>query len=152
MDTTHANRVAIGDRAKAVREALLTLGMRRCSLQTVYNQAKTRPLRLDWYGLFWRFFRALWLGNRAGAEFLYEDFKARVEALRVAEVPAEDEDWRSLVCACSDEHAEAIREAIVAEDYPRIVKESAEAVTAYRRLIAAAQTRALKRERREMAA
>src|ERR671929_1254331 len=68
---------------------LLRLGMRRCSLRLVHYQAEPRPLRLDWYGLYWRWLRALHLANPSGADFLFEDLRARYSALtEVSELAA----------------------------------------------------------------
>jgi hypothetical protein len=117
--THEANRVALGDRAKAVRLALLGLGMRRCSERLVRYQCEERPLRLDWYGLFWRWFSALWVAHHPGAEFLYEDFTARVEALQrlraeqealAAGRTAAEEERDSWRLAEIDERARSLRE------------------------------------------
>lgn len=139
--TTHdANRLALGDRAKAVREALLRLGMRRCSLRLVHYQAEPRPLRLDWYGLYWRWLRALHLAHPSGADFLFEDLRSRFTALR-------DSDclvaacWYEQLAECEREHSEAIRAAILDRDPRLIRKEIAEAISALRRQLALLEAR-----------
>jgi hypothetical protein len=134
--TTHdANRLALGDRAKAVREALLRLGMRRCSLRLVHYQTEARPLRLDWYGLYWRWLRALHLANPSGAEFLFEDLRARYSALREGDQLARA-CWYEQLAECEREHSEAIRAAILDRDPRLIRKEISEAISALRRQLA----------------
>ena len=135
MLTSEANRLAVGSHAKAVRLALLRLGMRRCSVRLVRYQCEERPLRLDWYGLFWRWFRALWGAHRDGAEFLYEDFCSRVEALRREETgPASD--WYEQIATCAREHGEALQAAIQRRDPLAIRRELSESIAAERRLLA----------------
>lgn len=82
MQPYEANKLAVAGRTQAVRRALKALGMRRCSLRLVQYQFKPGETRLDYYSLFWRWFRALWMAHRKGAEFLFQDFCARVERLR----------------------------------------------------------------------
>lgn len=135
MLTHEANRVALGDKAKAVRLALLRLGMRRCSERLVRYQCEERPLRLDWYGLFWRWFCALWQAHRDGAEFLFEDFCSRVEALRREEGHSPS-DWYEQIAACAREHGEALQAAIQRRDPLAIRRELAESIAAERRLLA----------------
>lgn len=134
LTTYDANRLALGDRVKAVREALLRLGMRRCSLRLVHYQAEPRPLRLDWYGLFWRWFRALWSAHRAGAEFLFEDFCSRVDELR-REESGPPADWYEQIATCAREHGEALQAAIQRRDPLAIRRELAESIAAERRLL-----------------
>ena len=139
--TTHeANRLAVADRAKAVREALLRLGMQRCSLRLVHYQAEPRPLRLDWYGLYWRWLRALRLANPAGADFLFEDLRARYSALGDGEQLSRA-CWYEQVAECEREHSEAIRAAILDRDPRLIRKEIAEAISALRRQLALLEVR-----------
>jgi hypothetical protein len=85
MDTPEANRAAVDGNTLAVARALKRLGMKQCSERLVQYQFKPGAARHDWYGLFWRWWRALWIAHRAGAEFLFEDFCARVSAVRDAE-------------------------------------------------------------------
>jgi hypothetical protein len=135
MLTSEANRLAIGAHAKAVRLALLRLGMRRCSVRLVRYQCEENSLRPDWYGLFWRWFSALWAAHRPGAEFLYEDFCSRVEALRREEAgPAGD--WLEQIAECAREHGEALQAAIQRRDPLAIRRELAESIAAERRLLA----------------
>ena len=134
--TTHeANRLALGGRAKAVREALLSLGMRRCSLRLVHYQAEPRPLRLDWYGLYWRWLRALHLATPLGADFLFEDLRSRFTALREGSELARA-CWYEQLAECEREHSEAIRAAILDRDPRLIRKEISEAISALRRQLA----------------
>lgn len=135
MQTHEANRRAVGGRAKQVRLALLKLGMRRCSDRLVRYQCEQTPLRADWYALFWRWFRALWVANREGAEFLYEDFSARVESLRRADTPPTC-CWLEQVAKCEQEHSEALRAAILAGDQAAIRSEVSDAIREYRQLLA----------------
>jgi len=139
--TTHdANRLALGGSAKAVREALLRLGMRRCSLRLVHYQAEPRPLRLDWYGLYWRWLRALHLANPSGAEFLFEDLRSRFSALREGDHLSRA-GWYEQLAECEREHSEAIRAAILDRDPSLIRKELAEAISAMRRQLALLEAR-----------
>lgn len=142
MLTHEANAIAIGDCAKAIRDALIRLGMQRCSLQTVYNQCLARLLRLDWYGTFWRWFEALWMAHRPGAEFLFEDFRARVLALRARDDTTATTDWYAQVAVCAHEHSEALEAAILNRDAAAIRRELAESIAAQRRLLAALEARA----------
>lgn len=135
MLTAEANRLAVGTHAKAVRLALLRLGMRRCSVRLVRYQCEERPLRLDWYGLFWRWFRALWAAHRDGAEFLFEDFCSRVEALR-REDSYQPSDWYEQIATCAREHGEALQAAIQRRDHQAIRRELVESIAAERRLLA----------------
>jgi hypothetical protein len=135
MLTSEANRLALGGYAKAVREALLRLGMRRCSLRLVHYQCEPSPLRLDWYGLFWRWFLALWTSHKAGAEFLYEDFCSRVEALR-RESDHSPADWFEQIATCAREHGEALQAAIQRRDPLAIRRELVESIAAERFLLA----------------
>jgi hypothetical protein len=134
MLTSEANRLAVGSHAKAVRLALLRLGMRRCSVRLVRYQCEESSLRRDWYGLFWRWFRALWTAHRGGAEFLFEDFCSRVEALRREDVHAGD--WYEQIATCAREHGEALQAAIQRRDPQAIRRELAESIAAERRLLA----------------
>lgn len=135
MDTPEANRVAVGGFTHAVCRALKTLGMRRCSARLVQYQFKPDPLRLDWYGLFWRWFLALWTARREGAEFLFEDFCARVAALR-EESEVLDADYAFQLARCEGEHSDVIRAALRGENPAHIRKEVLESIAANRRLLA----------------
>ena len=135
MDTPEANRIAVGGFTHAVRRALKSLGMRRCSARLVQYQFKPDALRLDWYGLFWRWFRALWIARREGAEFLFEDFCARVEALRGAEAPRAPRDWRAQVAACALAHGEALAAAAERRDPVAIRRAVAAAIAEQRELL-----------------
>lgn len=139
MLTCEANRLAVGTHAKSVRLALLRLGMRRCSVRLVRYQCEENTLRLDWYALFWRWFSALWLAHRGGAEFLYEDFCSRVEALR-REDGRPSGDWFEQIAECAREHGEALQAAIQRRDPQAIRRELAESIAAERRLLAMLST------------
>jgi hypothetical protein len=135
MLTCEANRLAVGPHAKSVRLALLRLGMRRCSVRLVRYQCEENSLRLDWYSLFWRWFKALWAAHRSGAEYLFEDFCSRVEALRREDArPAGD--WYEQIATCAREHGEALQAAIQRRDLLAIRRELAESIAAERRLLA----------------
>jgi hypothetical protein len=135
VQTHDANRVAVGGHTRRVRDALLRLGMRRCSLRLVQYQFEPDPIRPSWYCLFWRWFHALWVAHRAGAEFLFEDFLARVEALRGAERPA-PHGWPEQVARVVRECGEAVEASVLARDEARIRKEVTEAIRELRRLLA----------------
>jgi hypothetical protein len=135
MLTAEANRLAVGPHAKAIRLALLRLGMRRCSVRLVRYQCEESASRLDWYGLFWRWFTALWRAHRSGAEFLFEDFCSRVEALR-REDSRSPGDWFEQIAECAREHGEALQAAIQRRDPLAIRRELAESIAAERRLLA----------------
>ncbi len=135
LATHDANRMALGSEAKAVREALIRLGMRSCSLRLVHYQTEPRPLRLDWYGLYWRWLRALHLANPSGADFLFEDLRSRFAALRDGDRLA-GACWYEQLAECEREHSEAIRAAILDRDPRLIRKEIAEAISALRRQLA----------------
>ena len=148
MLTCEANRAAVGPHAKAVRLALLRLGMRRCSERLVHYQCEESTLRLDWYGLYWRWLRALHLANPSGAEFLFEDLRARFSALNQgSELAAAC--WYEQLAECEREHSEAIRAAILDRDPRLIRKEIAEAISALRRQLALLDARE-SRESREL--
>jgi hypothetical protein len=141
MQTCEANRLAVGDAAKAVRDALCSLGYAR-SLRWVYRQCEpsTDVKRLDFYGAFWRWFLAIWHANRQGAEFLFEDFRSRVLALREQDELRES-DWYKEVARCESEHSEAIQAAILNRDDAALRKELPEAIAAYRKLLAIVEAR-----------
>lgn len=142
MQTFEINRLAVGDSAKALREALRSLG-KRCSLRWIYYQceAPRDVRRLDPYGAFWRFFQALWHANRQGAEFLFEDFRARVSALRHTPSDLCRADWYEELATCETEHSEALQAAIRFRNPAAIKKEISEAIAAYRRLLTIVEAR-----------
>ncbi len=137
MQPHEANTIAVGGHTKAVRDALLRLGMRRCSLALVYRQ--TRPpegLRLDWYSIFLRWLRALWLAHRAGAEFLLDDLHVRVAAWRERDGEGQGRDcWRAQMVRCEAEHSDVVRAALVS-DLRQMRVEAVECIAAQRQLIA----------------
>lgn len=135
MDTAEANRVAVGGFTHAVCRALKSLGMRRCSARLVQYQFKPEELRLDWYGLFWRWFRALWIARREGAEFLFEDFCSRVASLREGSEVL-DADYSYQLARCELEHSNVIRAALRGEDPSLIRSGLLESIAASRRLLA----------------
>jgi hypothetical protein len=141
MQTFEANRVAVGDAAKAVHAALRALGYAR-SVRWVYRQteAPRDVAKLDFYGAFWRWYHALWLANRQGADFLIEDLLSRARALRDFD-SLTAADWYEAVADCEGEHSEAVRAAILNRDAAAIKKELSEAITAYRRLLAMVEAR-----------
>jgi AcrR family transcriptional regulator len=137
--TYEVNRAAVGPAAKAVREALIQLGMRQCSLRTVYYQCELRELRLDWYGGFYRWVEALYLANRQGAEFLIEDVLARFESLRASRPPAFD--WHELVARCEEAHSQSMLAVIRNQDIGTLAPCLTNAVAAHRDLLSAARAR-----------
>ena len=147
MHTYEANRTAVGGRTQAVRRALKRLGMRRCSEALVERQWKppVPGISISWYCSFWRWFEALWIANRSGAEFLFEDFRSRVLALR-AEDDLAAADWYEELSNCEREHSEAVQAAILNRDYQRIKVEISEAITALRKLRAIVEAREQKQQ------
>ena len=133
MQTYEANLIALGGCAKSIRAALKKLGMRRCSLRLVYYQCSPRDLRLDWYGVFWRWCEALWLANREGAEFLFEDLFARICALR-SSAPTTPLDLDSHLAMCEREHSDIIRAAFL-HDIARMKREIGEDIRAKQLLL-----------------
>lgn len=139
MRTDEANKLAIRGHSQAICRALRALGMRRCSDRLVRRQGEEAHLRLNWYALWWRWFRAVWRANRAGAEFLYEDFAARVEALRAAD-DLSGADLEEQFAACAGEHAELVQAAF-RKDVARIREVVARAIAGHRRLLAILEAR-----------
>lgn len=137
-----ANRIAVAGHAKAVAEALRRLG-KRCSVRWVNRQCEPSVdvVRPDYYGAFWRWFEALWLAHRPGAEFLFEDFRARVLALRARDDAPAATDWFEQVAVCAREHSEALQAAIRNHDPAAIRRELAESIAAQRRLLATLEAR-----------
>lgn len=135
MDLSEANRIAVGGFTHNVCRALKALGMRRCSTRLVQYQFKPDATRLDWYSAFFRWFLALWMVRREGAEFLFEDFCARVAALR-EESEVLDADYAFQLARCEGEHSDVIRAALRGEDSAHIRKEVLESIAANRRLLA----------------
>lgn len=137
--TYAVNRAAVGGHAKAVRDALIRLGMRRCSLRHVYYQCEERDLRLDYYGAHWRWVEALFMAHREGAELLVEDFLARFDDLRARRRPGLD--WYELVARCEETHSAAMRDAIRNRDVTALAARLPTAISAYRELFAEARSR-----------
>lgn len=137
METYEANLNAMGDFAKSVRLNLKKLGMRRCSLALIYRQCKAPVAgqRISWYCAFWRWFQALWMANRPGAEYLLEDFLARVTALRELD-EFQSEEERALLAAADGEHGDIVRATFLNADVDRIMKEITEDIVIKRRLLA----------------
>ncbi|HEV2704943.1 MAG TPA: hypothetical protein VGV59_03405 [Pyrinomonadaceae bacterium] len=142
MHTHEVNRAAVGDSAKAVCAALDHLG-KRCSVRWVNLQceAPVDVKRVNYYEAFLRWFEALWLARREGAEFLFEDFCARVEALRAGD-RHDPTDWYEQLARCEEEHCQAIKAAILNRDMAAIRRELAEDIAAKRRLLAMHEARA----------
>jgi hypothetical protein len=137
LTTVEANAQAARGHSASLARALKRLGMRRCSERSVRYQSEEGAGRPSWYCCFWRWFQALWLVNRKGAEFLYEDFQARVEALRAAEASeAPARDWLEQVALCAREHSEAIAEAMLRRDERAIRAEVTDEIRELRRLLA----------------
>lgn len=152
METWEANRIAVGGHAKALREALRGLG-KKVSLRWIYYQCSppTDVNRPDPFGLFWRWFEALWLAHRPGAEFLFEDFCARVSALRDSEPASGARDWYEELSICAREQSEALQAAIRRHDDAAIRRELAESIAAERRLLVMLNRTASASARREAA-
>lgn len=134
--TLEANGLAARGHAPSLVRALKRLGMRRCSERLVRRQWEAGAGCPSWYCLFWRWFEALWLAHRKGAELLFEDFCARVAALRRAEEPAVGRDWFEQLAICAREQSEALQEAIRRHDVAAIRRELSESIAAERQLLA----------------
>lgn len=136
MHTWEVNRIAVGGCAKAVAEALRKLG-KVCTTRWVNLQCEA-PLdvrRTDYYGAFWRWFEALFVANRDGAEFLHEDLCARVQAMRDFEDLATGCD-REQLARCNQEHSDIISAALLDGSTAKLKREIMEAIVANRRLLA----------------
>lgn len=134
-----ANRAAVSSRAKQVREQLLRLGMRRCSLTLVYRQCDPEALRPSWYCLFLRWFEALWLAHREGAELVFEHFLSFVAALRDPCEARPGDVLGALAHALEEaerEHSDIVRARFRGDDLRRLSEEIAEDIAAKRRLLA----------------
>ncbi len=131
-----ANRIAVGHHAKAVAEALRSLG-KRCSVRWVNRQCEESKdvRRTNYYGAFMRWFEALWTAHRPGAESLYEDFCARVEALRLADGACEGDPDEQLA-RVETEHSDIIRERLRSADTRRLIEETQQAIVEKRRYLA----------------
>lgn len=136
LSTLDANRVAARGHSAGLTRALKRLGMRRCSERLVRYQYEPGAGRLDWYALFWRWLEALWLVNREGFDFLFEDLCARVAALRDAETPGVGRDYYEQLSICAREQSEALQAAIRRHDDGAIRRELAESIAAERKLLA----------------
>lgn len=139
LTTYDANRAAVGPHAKQVREQLLDLGMQRCSLTLVYRQCDTGADRPSWYCLFLRWFTALWLAHREGAELLFEDFLSRVAALRDQSEARRDDAAGRLAAdleLAEAEHSDIVRARFRGDDLRRLRQEVVEDIAAKRRLVA----------------
>jgi hypothetical protein len=134
LTTFEANGHAARGHAPSLVRALKRLGMRRCSESLVKRQWQPDPQRPSWYYLFVRWFTALWMVHRAGAEFLFEDFCARVAALRGTAAPSRD--YFEQVALCAREHGEALAAAVERRDAATVRRELMESIAAERELLA----------------
>jgi hypothetical protein len=136
LDTWKVNRLAVGDCAKLLRESLRQLG-KKCSLRWIHYQCEPpRDVRRpDPYAIFWRWFQALWMANRTGAEFLLEDFLSRVNALRDLD-SLQSEEERALLACADGEHGDIVKQAFLNPDVDLMMKEIAEDIAVKRRLLA----------------
>lgn len=135
LTTIEANALAARGHSAQLVRALKRLGLKRCSERSVRYQYETSALRPSWYCLYWRWFHALWMVHRKGAEFLYEDFCARVAALRDGEPQHGERDWYGQLALCAKEQSEALQAAIRRQDDAAIRRELSESIAAERRLL-----------------
>jgi hypothetical protein len=128
-------RIAIGDNAKAVREALRTLG-KRVSLRWVYYlcQPPADVRRLNPYSSFLLLFEALWRAHPAGAEALYEDLQSRIAALRDEAMRTHDDLAEGLERA-EAEHSDVVRAALRGDGLERLHAEIIEDIVCKRALL-----------------
>lgn len=136
LTTIEANALAARGHSAGLTRALKRLGMRRCSERLVRYQYEPAAARPSWYCLFWRWFEALWLAHRAGAEFLFEDFCARAAALRDRD-EGRREDLAELLAAAEGEHSDVVRAALRGDGLDRLHAEIVEDIAAKRRLLVA---------------
>lgn len=136
LSTFDANRVAARGHSAGLTRALKRLGMRRCSERLVRYQYEPAAGRPSYYCMFMRWVEALFVVNRAGFDFLVEDFCARVAALRESDAPSCGRDWYEQLAICAREQSEALQEAIRRHDDAAIRRELAESIAAERKLLA----------------
>ena len=136
LTTIEANALAARGHSAQLVRALKRLGLRRCSERSVRYQYEGGANRPSWYCCFWRWFEALWMAHRKGAEFLYEDFCARVAALRESEAQHGARDWYEQLSICAKEQSEALQAAIRRHDDTAIRRELSESIAAERKLLA----------------
>jgi hypothetical protein len=141
MHTWQVNRIAVGGCAKAVAEALGKFG-KRCTPRWVNRQCEEPAdvRRTDYYGAFWRWYESIFVANREGADFLYEDFRARVQGLRDLEALA-TADVPTQIAKCEGEHSDIIRAAFLGGDTARLKREIAEDIAEKRLLLAMIEAR-----------
>jgi hypothetical protein len=134
----HAHEVlklAVGDHAKGVREALRALG-KRVSLRWVYylTEPPADVRRLNPYGAFLLLFEALWRAHREGAELLFEHFLSFVAALR-DRGGCGDGDLAADLERAEREHSDIVRARFRGDGLDRLHAEIVEDITAKRRLL-----------------
>ena len=152
MLTTHAaNGQAARGHSASLARALKGLGMLRCSEYLVRRQWDD-PDRPSWYCLWWRWYEALWLAHREGAEFLFEDFCARVARLRSAAPTVGAEDWHQLVARSAREHGQAIAAAVEMRDEAAVRRGLVESIATTRDLLALLDRPAARDDARRKAA
>jgi hypothetical protein len=134
--TFEANRIAVGPNAKQVREQLLKLGMRRCSLQLIYRQCDAGSLRPSWLCLCVRWLTAIAMVDYESAVGLLEAMGASIEHLRPARTHRRARDWFEQIAHCAREHGEALQAAIQRHDRAAIRRELAESIEAQQELLA----------------
>jgi hypothetical protein len=147
MDSWQVNRIAVADCAKAVSEALRKLG-KRCSVRWVNRQCEPPQdvARSDYYGAFRRWFEAIFIANRDGAEFLFEDFCAFVQSMRDFEDLA-NADLQQQFARCEGEHSDIIRAALLSGDTGQLQREIVEDIAEKQRLLAMIRAREMVRAR-----
>jgi hypothetical protein len=141
MQTWEVNRIAVGNCAKAVAEAMRKFG-KRCSVRWVNRQCEESKdvRRTDYYSAFWRWYESIYVSNREGAEFLYEDFRARVQSLRDLEALA-SADVSTQIARCNDEHSDIVRAAIIGSDHDSFEREIVEDIASKQLLLAIIRAR-----------
>jgi hypothetical protein len=147
MDSWQVNRIAVGACAKAVAEALRKLG-KRCSVRWVNRQCEPPQdvTRSNYYEAFLRWFEAVFIANRPGAEFLFEHFCAFVQSLRDFEDLA-SADLQHQFARCEGEHSDIIRAALLSGDTGQLQREIVEDIAEKQRLLAMIQAREMVRAR-----
>lgn len=136
MQTYEVLRVAIGDRAKAVRESLRALG-KTVSLRWIYYlcQPPADVRRLNPYDSFLLLFEALRHANREGAEYLFVDFCARADQFFEADGDGEL-DTAEQLSRCVSRHSAVVGGFLRSDEIAHLRRAVIESIVENRRLLA----------------
>lgn len=127
-DSLKVFKEAVGGNAAAVGFVV------KKSEKTIYKMFT--DLAFCVYSRFLKYFYAIYEKNPSGGELLFEDFRARVHALRFEQFgDVTDQEWFEQVAECEREHSEGIRAAILSRDPSAIRTQITEDIVAKRRLL-----------------